>query len=187
MNLYKYLSPRLLTVLESGMIRFTQPAVLNDPFDIRPYYVGDEFYEHARGWLSNHAPTLGYPVPAGWQRRVATASHNELEAKLHRYTNHAFGIFCVSERADDILLWSHYIDGHRGFVLGFDVTHPLASRRLVFLSTRAPTYSRARLSHVIRTSEESHQETQERYEVGARSSQASHAEQGGVSDHVVGR
>ena len=32
------------------------------------------------------------------------------------------GIFCMSENSDDILMWSHYADNHRGFCLEFSDT-----------------------------------------------------------------
>jgi len=30
------------------------------------------------------------------------------------------GILCLTERPDDILMWSHYAENHTGFVIGFD-------------------------------------------------------------------
>ena len=30
------------------------------------------------------------------------------------------GIFCVSEKCDDLLMWAHYADSHRGVCLEFD-------------------------------------------------------------------
>lgn len=32
------------------------------------------------------------------------------------------GVFCLSDHADDILMWSHYGDSHRGFCLEFETT-----------------------------------------------------------------
>ena len=37
MKLYKYLAPARVDVLEKQRIRFTQPASLNDPFEMKPY------------------------------------------------------------------------------------------------------------------------------------------------------
>jgi hypothetical protein len=31
-----------------------------------------------------------------------------------------FGIFCLTEKKDDILMWSHYSNSHQGFCIGFD-------------------------------------------------------------------
>jgi len=38
MILYKYCGPARLDVLQRERIRFTQPAALNDPFELRPYF-----------------------------------------------------------------------------------------------------------------------------------------------------
>src|ERR1051325_9989452 len=38
MNLYKYVAPYLVPILQTGLIRFTPPARFNDPFEMRPYY-----------------------------------------------------------------------------------------------------------------------------------------------------
>jgi hypothetical protein len=39
------------------------------------------------------------------------------------------GIFSVSLVPDDVLMWSHYADQHRGFVIGLDETHPVFDTR----------------------------------------------------------
>lgn len=41
----------------------------------------------------------------------------------------AFGILCVAERSDNLLMWAHYSNGHRGFVIEFDETHSYFDRR----------------------------------------------------------
>src|SRR5262249_33519683 len=33
-----------------------------------------------------------------------------------------FGLICLSEVPDDILMWSHYTEGHSGLVIGFNTT-----------------------------------------------------------------
>lgn len=37
-----------------------------------------------------------------------------------------YGVLCFSRKWNDILMWSHYADNHRGICLGFDVTDVLA-------------------------------------------------------------
>ena len=39
------------------------------------------------------------------------------------------GIFSVSVVPDNVLMWSHYADQHRGFVIGLDETHPVFDTR----------------------------------------------------------
>jgi hypothetical protein len=45
-----------------------------------------------------------------------------------------YGVLCLSNRRDSILMWGHYCDKHRGLVIGFDqsspVFHPSNGREL---------------------------------------------------------
>jgi hypothetical protein len=70
-----------------------------------------------------------------WRRQSASALYNELQsqrmAKVYSILDESFGVLCLSERPDDILLWSHYGDSHRGVCLEFDVAaHPDVFARL---------------------------------------------------------
>jgi len=121
--LYKYLRPRRLDVLHRQFIRFTPPRILNDPFEMKPYYVGEETWEHLREWLIGRASELSGSESESYRQDLRRADHARLQAELDTYVNRTFGIFCLSEKRDDLLMWSHYADGHRGFVLGFDCTH----------------------------------------------------------------
>ena len=54
---------------------------------------------------------------------VAAADHNRRGVSRYRFKQ-GIGILCLTERADDHLMWVHYADGHAGFVIGFDTTNP---------------------------------------------------------------
>ena len=43
--------------------------------------------------------------------------------------NQHVGIMCLNEVPDSILMWGHYTDNHRGFVVGFDSDHAFFSKR----------------------------------------------------------
>jgi hypothetical protein len=45
----------------------------------------------------------------------------KLEKWKEEFSKH-YGLICFSKRWDNILLWSHYADKHKGLVLGFDVS-----------------------------------------------------------------
>jgi hypothetical protein len=40
-----------------------------------------------------------------------------------RELNNRIGILCLSKRCDSVLMWSHYTNSHKGFVVGFDPNH----------------------------------------------------------------
>ncbi len=70
-----------------------------------------------------------------WRKVPAGALYNEIQSKrmtkLYSLLDESFGVLCLSERPDDILLWSHYGDSHRGVCFEFDVAaHPDVFPRL---------------------------------------------------------
>jgi hypothetical protein len=43
--------------------------------------------------------------------------------------NKAFGILCLTEKRDNLLMWAHYSKNHTGFVIEFDEKHPFFDQR----------------------------------------------------------
>src|SRR5207249_4525613 len=68
--------------------------------------------------IRNHSEALtgglieSYPESAGEFRRTHI---NMVSAE--------FGLLCLSEIADDILMWSHYTRSHSGLVIGLKTSH----------------------------------------------------------------
>lgn len=118
MIVYKYLPPVRVDVLEHSRIRFTQPAVLNDPFETFPC-----FLEYGP-WLLNHANQLAikkFGMEAAKEsfsqrQSIFVQKLLDLPKMLSRY----FAILSLSKIRDNLLMWSHYADSHKGFVIGFD-------------------------------------------------------------------
>lgn len=52
-----------------------------------------------------------------------------LREQLYETLNSNVGILSVSEVPDNLLMWAHYTDSHRGLVLEFDERHPFFNRR----------------------------------------------------------
>ncbi|WP_428718064.1 DUF2971 domain-containing protein [Undibacterium curvum] len=140
--LFKYLSPARIDVLEHLLIRFTQPSALNDPFEsailvdasnsldmksvlleFRNSLAGDgiipinederDELERELAKLEAYAEDLMHPSSLG----------NKLVALLDR----AQGVLSLSRTPDSLLMWSHYADSHKGFILGFDESHEFFS------------------------------------------------------------
>lgn len=96
-RLYRYLAAKwAMCTLETGELRVSRLAELNDPFEFRPAlaYVNPIFPHE---YVDEH---LGFIVD-DFNPRV--------------------GIVCFSEEISDPVLWSHYADSHRGIALGFNV------------------------------------------------------------------
>lgn len=113
---------------------FASPTQFNDPFDCCPPfsitdYTDNDLIDHFRKAFSSICPHISDPeLEAIIGKRVASIVQNDLFksdivapfiSSCHE-VNRELGVLCLSEVPDDILMWSHYADGHRGVVLQFD-------------------------------------------------------------------
>jgi DUF2971 family protein len=145
MRLYKYLSPERLDVLRNERIRFSQPNVFNDPFELSTT-VGSIFGE--KTWEIPLTSTCGQAVNpiehAASDTNMLTA---DLATKLRMAGNllldmfgkvtskglqetfaRRFGVLTLTEKPDNLLMWAHYAKSHEGFVLEVDTTHAFFDR-----------------------------------------------------------
>ena len=117
MIVYKYLHPDRTDVLEKCCIRFTQPAALNDPFETLPDFTA--YRESLRESIaSKRLPSHRKVLDAFGVTDAMIADGGLLNVGV--LLSRHFGILSLSRCRDNILMWSHYADSHRGFVVGFD-------------------------------------------------------------------
>src|SRR6267154_4886364 len=120
MIVYKYLNPRNITVLEKALIRFSQSAVLNDPFETTPNLerLKESFIDHAMRLIDGvtYRSAVDYAA-AKYKARAMVKRHLDefQEDKKRRYA-----VLSLSRTNNNLLMWAHYCDCHRGFVIGFD-------------------------------------------------------------------
>jgi hypothetical protein len=50
-------------------------------------------------------------------------------ASIYEALNRSVGILSLTEVPDDLLMWAHYADSHRGILVGFDERHAFFNRR----------------------------------------------------------
>jgi hypothetical protein len=143
--LYKYFPIERSEFLSNRLIRFTQPSDFNDPFELHPSFdlmskadiaalplvPGHEGPEGRMHVLTPEAlQAMFTAVLPGLQKQLAQhANHEGTFALDNNWMAQAtfdakFGILCLSELADSLLMWAHYAGNHRGFVVQFDETHP---------------------------------------------------------------
>jgi hypothetical protein len=130
-RLYKYRSPSIqdITALSNGKLWFSSPDRFNDPFDCA--------YDVTLPEISRaDCIALIERISDGQFGEIALArfSDDELKRQVRSGLEKAAalalkrvgGVCCVSSIATDLLSWSHYAAGHRGFCLEFDTaTDPL--------------------------------------------------------------
>lgn len=137
--LYKYRSwsdqyqKKLLT---DNQIYFAAPEQFNDPFDAAlPYQYKEEEMTEANIFLKlieiekKAAPHKSDKEihEAAYQRQASGIFKNgrywqHFYPELKKTINQTFGICSLSSKRDNILMWSHYSESHKGFVVGLDTT-----------------------------------------------------------------
>ena len=160
-RLFKYVAPdRLPQIIGPGLIRYSQPNALNDPFEFmvhRPELfssglidkelstekVDDLFrkeldeakakYPGIATMLEAAAAVKGPSIKGnlrGLVEQVASQILPQFSSLMTAKVAGEFRILSLTETPDNLLMWAHYADSHRGAVLEFDAEHPsLNSRR----------------------------------------------------------
>ncbi len=155
-SLFKFMSKWGPHVLRTRTIKFSRPSELNDPFEVRPHLrtlgekadwssVFDAQKENEiRDALTGLPPTardLISPLAihsAVYQQRGALMDWMGSAVKtltpmianeIYRHADAELGILCLTESFDNLLMWAHYADSHRGIVLEFSAQHPFFNRR----------------------------------------------------------
>lgn len=156
MRLYKYLHPDRIDILKNLTIRFSSPKDLNDPFELKPSVKGlatsKELIDHLHQGIPDEIEKGYRKLPRNVRRRITLnqfranasnfipdaeqsmlemASHATpiLEEKLRQAMESEIGLLCLSEVPDSLLMWAHYADSHRGFLLEFDVDSTFFNQR----------------------------------------------------------
>jgi len=157
MPLFKYLHPDRIDVLHGRSIRFSSPAVLNDPFELKPHLAALASPEHMESEIALRFPELVREelekLPLEVRSLVSAEALQELllhqlpqmkrniqdmaeilapklQDVMARKLEELIGILCLTESADNLLMWAHYADSHRGFVIEFDEYSPFFDRRV---------------------------------------------------------
>jgi hypothetical protein len=128
-------------------IYFQSADKLNDPFDMKVFYDDKGTRAEKSSWLernpnSSCSRCTPEKLHAHASRLVRRPSFES--SVLRDYEEHDqrerenMGVFCMAAERDNILMWTHYADKHRGFCLGWATGNPFFARaRSVGYSRRA--------------------------------------------------
>jgi Protein of unknown function (DUF2971) len=141
-------------IIVENKVWFSSPADLNDPFDCKVHasFKGTvrEYKKDMLRLLKKYNPSLNR------QQRQAENARIFKEEKRHKkpdlFSNvvadvqkeyDRWGVYCLSVRNDNILMWSHYANGHKGICLGFGhrPARPLGPAFPVMYSPELPRVS----------------------------------------------
>jgi len=134
MHLYKYCSfgANSLSILINRKVWYCKPADFNDPFD------GD-FYLDTSCTFEDFQTIYGLETPPGLHEAVKSAYcdsngmvKNEVIEK-ERWSVDVLkniGVLCLTPSRDNVLMWSHYADEHRGFSIKFDIPESIPVNKI---------------------------------------------------------
>lgn len=117
-TLYQYRPPKgwAYENLCQRVLYLGPPADFNDPYDcFLPPALRHLSRDEKVAYLRKHMPSAGGLTDNGLININASAA--EKHAAEFRQN---LGVACFSERNDNLLMWSHYADGGKGFCLAFD-------------------------------------------------------------------
>lgn len=120
---YKYLPIERITYFENELLRFSQAADLNDPFECLPQKPQkDDLYDTIS--LITKVLTGGNP---DWENHALEKFNDEwidnFYKTAYKNINRDIGILSLSRNWKSSLMWSHYTVSHRGFCIGLDENH----------------------------------------------------------------
>ena len=133
LHLYKYRSLRkkkdrehTLRILTHNEIYFTKCKEFNDPFDCNLHISVDGDFNTYKAKLRQLNPGLSETqIKIQTRKDLQPENIRKLELKvnndIHRI-NENVGIFSMSAKCDNLLMWSHYADYHRGICIEFKTT-----------------------------------------------------------------
>lgn len=140
------------TVLHNEIF-FSPASNFNDPFDLRPAFslqsTPDRQREDFLKLSRKFEPHLTEDERAAEADRVMATSMSVEDIGsttaviqfIHsQVMSTDVGIYCISTKPDDILMWSHYADSHRGICIEFDGTLSLMAhaQKVQYARKRVP-------------------------------------------------
>lgn len=117
-----------LNIITKGTIKFTCPLYFNDPFDCQPL-VSTELVHENLGFKKAESILKGKSYNY-FERKL---ERDEILSKLKRRIRSGdfisgllkgVGVLSLSRQYNNALMWSHYADYHKGFVVGFKYSKP---------------------------------------------------------------
>lgn len=132
---YRVINKHTREGLKNSEFYFTSPKDFNDPFDCKNQFSlegsdDNDWRQFLREQLKHIEPRLSPEernekveavIRGGTHRWKETQkAQKKIWGKILEEDSNKIGIVCLSRKHNDILMWSHYSDKHRGVCLKFD-------------------------------------------------------------------
>lgn len=118
---------RLEALVKLGAHFFAHPSSFDDPFECRPQFQYDFSKSRTPSHIDNRikqfdpqaSPAKRLLFKA--QARRAFGRPRYVESIVNKVVEN-IGVLCFVERPDNLLMWAHYADAHKGVCLEFDTS-----------------------------------------------------------------
>lgn len=129
MKLYKYVpfNDGSLNILTHNTMKFSSYSEFNDPFDCVVNYDIEKSMEYVINERSDLLKAAGEHLKLSPAQRIqkksvmlANIRRSMEQGAIAQDLASAWGICSLSDNPNSILMWSHYADLHRGFVVEFE-------------------------------------------------------------------
>lgn len=150
-SFFKYVSPDRKEILQNGLIRFTQPSGLNDPFELFPTITHltadafespeltsdsdftDEDYSFSRERFGRRPS-----VESNFKERMEKLGVLSLIAALKTNDMPSVTDVAPDDPRMNLTMWSHYAKSHEGFLIEFsaDFIPDLEIRKVSYTAAR---------------------------------------------------
>lgn len=153
--IYKYLSHDAISVISQSTLIASRLSAFNDPFEgelkvaeetlaqllarsyPKPRSTSDEAASHSTSWADIITAAANKPKSIEDQKA-------DLLDRV-RITKDVLLVMCFSRTYSDILMWSHYANAHKGFVVGFDESEWVDGGADSFFPFQAVEYAKERI------------------------------------------
>jgi len=122
---YKYstLYDGIELILKDKTFKFTDPKDFNDPFDCNEAMLEISISPEEEKQQIRDAAAKHHLPRKAVRKSLKLTGNKAVYQDVLKSKKKDFKVSCFSEISDDVLMWSHYADKHRGICVGFDLEH----------------------------------------------------------------
>jgi hypothetical protein len=114
-------------IFQNNQVYFSSPDSFNDPFDSAVRFACEGSKQQRkkffREFMPLHKPNLSRRESLLYEKQFKERHWDDGFLRGFQQdrlkVRHRMGVFCLTEKKDDILMWSHYAKYHTGFCLEF--------------------------------------------------------------------
>ncbi|MDP1843373.1 MAG: DUF2971 domain-containing protein [Sediminibacterium sp.] len=120
---YRSINENTENIFTKAQLWFSNPDHFNDPFDCQIVVQANNTVDEISNFLRQNVPTMSSKdvkmYTRHWSKNL-TEWRTMVNKTIKNHINTS-GICCFAGSGDNILMWSHYSDSHKGICIKFDI------------------------------------------------------------------